>query len=156
MTRSSTAHGAEAKRVLAGAAWRALVELVARTGPQRDRVLERHGLTPNDARALRALDAEQGKAMRALADEWGTDASNATWVIDRLERKGLARRTERPGDRRVRLVVLTTRGVRVRAEILRAVHEPPSALLALDRRDLAALRSIVARLASDAPRKARD
>jgi DNA-binding MarR family transcriptional regulator len=30
--------------------------------------------------------------MRVLAQEWGCDPSNATWLVDRLEALGLARR----------------------------------------------------------------
>jgi hypothetical protein len=28
--------------------------------------------------------------MKSLADEWRCDASNATWIVDRLEKLGLA------------------------------------------------------------------
>ena len=88
--------------------------------------------------------------MRALAEAWGTDASNATWVVDRLERKGLAERRTIARDRRVKLVVLTSRGVRTRNAILQAFHEPPPELLTLDRRDLGALGEILGKLASAA------
>jgi DNA-binding MarR family transcriptional regulator len=48
--------------------------------------------------------------MRALAREWRCDASTATWIVDRLEGKGLAERRAHATDRRVKLVVLTPRG----------------------------------------------
>ena len=79
---------------------------------------ERFGLTPNDARALHTLDASDGKPMRSLADAWGSDASNGTWVVDRLERLGLAERRGLVTDRRVKLAVLTARGIKARDEIL--------------------------------------
>lgn len=88
--------------------------------------------------------------MGALAEAWGTDASNATWVVDRLERLGLAERRTIPSDRRIKLVVLTSRGVRTRDEILRSFHEPPPELLVLGRRDLRALGEILAKLAPGA------
>ena len=130
----------------AAEAWRRLFDVVVRTRWRRDEVLARLELTPNDARALDTLDAARGKPMRALAQAWGTDASAATWVVDRLERKGLAERRAQPGDRRVKLVVLTPRGAQVHHEILRAFHAPPPEMLALDEAELRALAAILGRL----------
>lgn len=126
----------------------ALFHVFVSTRWQRDAVLARLGLTPNDARALHTLDAAEGKPMRALAQAWGTDASAATWVVDRLERKGLAERRPLAGDRRVKLVVLTPLGVQTRDEILRAFHEPPPELLALSREELEAMGEVLGKLAA--------
>src|SRR5919197_1194299 len=127
------------KRAAAARAWRRMFDVLMSTRPQRDAVLQRLGLTPNDSKALHTLDPDQGKPMRALAQALGTDASNATWIVDRLEARGLAERRTPPNDRRVKLVFLTARGVRTRDHILRAFHEPPAELDTLDRRDLDAL-----------------
>ena len=70
--------------------------------------------------------------MRSLAEEWGCDASNATWVVDRLERRGFARRVSHETDRRVRLVVLTRSGAKARAELLREMYAPPPEIVGLD------------------------
>lgn len=137
-------------KTLASRAWRRLFEVFMSTRWQRDQVLERCGLTPNDAKALGTLDPNDGKPMRALADAWGTDASNATWVVDRLERLGLAERRTIPNDRRVKLVVLTSRGVKIRNEIMRAFHAAPPELLTLDPHDLRALEAILGKLAMSA------
>ena len=134
------------KAPIAARAWRRLFDFFISTRGHRDETLERFGLTPNDARALHSLDVSGGKPMRALAETWGTDASNATWVVDRLERLGLAERRADATDRRVKLVTLTSRGVSSRDEIMRAFHQPPQELLALDRRDLTALDEILAKL----------
>jgi DNA-binding MarR family transcriptional regulator len=136
------------RRAAAAEAWRSLFDVFVRTRWQRDAVLERLGLTPNDAKALNTLDPAEGKPMRALAQAWGTDASAATWVVDRLERKGLAERRAQPGDRRVKLVVLTPLGVQARDEILSAFHEPPPELLALDQHELQSLGEILGRLSA--------
>jgi DNA-binding MarR family transcriptional regulator len=138
-------------RVLAAEVWRSLFHVFVSTRWQRDAVLARLELTPNDAKALNTLDAADGKPMRALAQAWGTDASAATWVVDRLERKGLAERRAQPGDRRVKLVVLTPLGVRTRDEILRAFHEPPPELLALSRAELESLGEVLGKLAAAIP-----
>jgi len=136
------------KQELAADVWRHLFAVFMSTRWQRDAVLERLGLTPNDAKVLNTLDGTQGKPMRALAEEWGTDASNVTWVVDRLTEKGLAERRPVAHDRRVKLVALTPRGVKVRDQILRAFHEPPPELLTLERQDLLALRAILEKLAA--------
>jgi DNA-binding MarR family transcriptional regulator len=137
------------KNALAAHAWSRLFDFFISTRGHRDDTLERFALTPNDAKALHTLDALEGKPMRALAEAWGTDASNATWVVDRLERLGLAERRTIATDRRVKLVVLTSRGVKARDEITRAFHEPPPELLTLDNRDLRALGKILGKLAPE-------
>jgi DNA-binding MarR family transcriptional regulator len=84
--------------------------------------------------------------MRSLAEEWGCDASNATWIVNRLEARGLAERRARAGDRRVKLVVLTPTGVRTRDRLREAMYEPPPELLALPSTTLQALKSASAKL----------
>src|ERR1700733_3471418 len=93
------------KKQLAAEVWRGLFDFIIATSSQREEVLGRHGLTPNDSRALHSLD-ERGRTMQSLARAWKCDPSNATWIVDRLEKLGLAERRAQPGDRRVRLVTL--------------------------------------------------
>lgn len=140
----------ERKRQLADASWRAMFEFFVRTAPQRDRQLERVGLTPNDAKVLRTLDARVGVPMSTLAKQWGTDASNATWAIGRLEGRGLVERRTSPEDGRVKLVFLTSKGTRAIASLTRALQQPPPALLALGEDDLAKLGEIFEKLGSGA------
>src|SRR4051794_40007523 len=80
------------KETLAAEAWQRMFGFFMAAGPQRDAVLERRELTPNGARTITTLALKQGRTMRSLADEWGCDASNATFMVDRLERRGLVRR----------------------------------------------------------------
>ena len=84
-----------------------MFDYLIRSGPHRTRSLAKRGLTPNDSRALFSLAVNEGRTMRTLADSWECDPSNATWIIDRLEKLGLAERRSVPEDRRVKLVVLT-------------------------------------------------
>ncbi len=104
------------------------------------------GLTPNDSRALWALDARRGRTMQSLAAEWECDASNVTWIVDRLERQGLAERRALPADRRVKLVALTPRGVKVKNDLMQGVYRPPPELLAMGRASLELLEDALARL----------
>jgi DNA-binding MarR family transcriptional regulator len=129
------------KAALAAEAWKRMFDFFMRTGVQRGRVLAKMGLTPNDARALSALDVPGGRTMRSLADEWGCDASNATWIVDRLEKRGFAERRAIAGDRRVKLVVLTPAGAKTRQKVLEGMYEAPPELVALPRASLEVLRN---------------
>jgi len=64
-------------------------------------------------------------SMRALAELLGCDASNITGIVDRLETRGLVRRTADPADRRIKNVVLTDEGAeavrRIRAEMMQGL-----------------------------------
>ena len=121
----------QSKRALAESVWRQLFDFFISTSAQRQRVLADLDLTPNDSRALHTLDPREGRTMRSLAEEWGCDASNATWIVDRLEKRGLAERWEKAGDRRVKLVVLTPAGVKTLDKLMEAMYEPPDALVGL-------------------------
>jgi len=128
------------KSALAAEAWKRLFTFFMKTRSQRDRLLAQLRLTPNDVRALTELDGASGRTMRSLAEEWGCDASNATWIVDRLEKRGLVERRAKPGDRRVKLVVLSAAGVKARKQLLDGLFEPPPELLALPRSTLEVLR----------------
>jgi DNA-binding MarR family transcriptional regulator len=132
---------------LARQVWSRMFDFLMRTAPERGRSLGRRGLTPNDARALSSLDRDTGRTMGALAEQWECDASNATWIVDRLERFGLAERRAVPHDRRARHVVLTAKGERTRAELLEEYHTPPPELLGLSRGELEALDRALGKLA---------
>jgi MarR family transcriptional regulator, organic hydroperoxide resistance regulator len=140
MRKESGAKGA------AAAAWRHIFDYIIATAPDRVAVLDRLGLTPAESRALISLDPKAGRPMGSLAEAWACDPSNATWLVDRLERQGLARRVGQHGDRRVKAVVLSAKGKRVRHELLESQYTPPRDLLELPKRDLEALREAASKL----------
>jgi DNA-binding MarR family transcriptional regulator len=137
----------QTKAAVAAEAWRSIFDFIVATAPQRNRYIGESGLTPNDARALSSLTASPGRTMGSLAEEWKCDASTATWIVDRLEAKGLVERRPHPTDRRVKLVVLTPRGTRTRAKQMERMYIPPPELLDLDLEELMTLRRAVAKLA---------
>jgi DNA-binding MarR family transcriptional regulator len=140
------APSAQTKAAVAEEAWRAIFDFIVATAPERNRAIGESSLTPNDARALTSLSQKPGRTMGSLAEEWKCDASTATWIVDRLEAKGLAARRPHPTDRRVTLVVLTPLGVRTKARQMAKVYVPPKELLELDLADLVRLRDAVAKL----------
>jgi len=133
-------------RESATAAWRHIFDYIRATAADRVALLDRLGLTPAESRALSSLDPGAGRSMRSLADEWSCDPSNATWLVDRLERQGLAKRVSRDGDRRVKAVVLTPKGKKLRGDLIESLYTPPPDLVALPQRDLDALRAAASRL----------
>jgi len=136
------------KEAAAAIAWRRIFDYIVATAAERVAILDRLGITPAESRALTSLDPGAGRSMRALADEWKCDPSNATWLVDRLERQGLARRVAREGDRRVKAVVLTPKGKRMRGELVKSLYTPPRDLLALSQGDLEALSAAASKLPS--------
>src|SRR5260370_3370016 len=88
---------AAAKKAASAAAWRHIFDYIVASDSERVAVLERLGLTPAESRALTSLDPKAGRSMRSLADEWSNDPSNATWLVDRLERRSLAKRVAKEG-----------------------------------------------------------
>ena len=137
-----------ATEVLARRVWQALFELLIRSAPARTASLARRGLTPNDSRALFSLDPRTGRSMRSLADEWQCDPSNATFIVDRLEKLGLASRQPLLNDKRVKLVVLTRKGENTRTELLHEFHQPPPEFGGLDETELESLERIVTKVMS--------
>jgi DNA-binding MarR family transcriptional regulator len=134
------------KAAIAAEAWGALLDLTMGQRNRFFRIVQEFGLTPGDLRALSALDEETPRPMRTLAREWACDASNVTWMVDRLERRGLVERRMLPSDRRVKTVALTPLGASTKAELFTRLHEPPADFLTLDRATLQALRDALARL----------
>lgn len=128
---------------LAATAWSHFFDLIVRTSPARQASLARRDLTPNDSRALHSLDAIMGKPIGALARAWECDPSNATFIIDRLERLGFCRRVPSPTDRRQRLVVLTPAGQATRDALQREFRTPPDVVRHLPAADLEALARIL-------------
>jgi DNA-binding MarR family transcriptional regulator len=110
------------------------------------RILQEFGLTPGDLRALMVLEPDPPRSMRSLAQVWECDASNATWMVDRLEERNLVERRPVPNDRRVKAIILTPTGVETKARLIQRLHEPPAEFLALDRATLEQLRDALAKL----------
>lgn len=139
---AAVASGKDKKAEVAAEAWRAIFDFILATAPQRNRYIGELGLTPNDSRAITTLDST-GRTMGSLAGEWHIDASTATWIVDRLEGRGLVQRRPHPTDRRAKLVVLTPKGARLKARNLERMYLPPRALMDLDLDDLVRLRDAV-------------
>ncbi|MEU6726600.1 MarR family transcriptional regulator [Nonomuraea wenchangensis] len=74
------------------------------------------GLTSAQATALRELTGPM--TMRELAERMSCEPSNATFIVDKLEKQGLIERRAHPTDRRARQLVLTPEGDALRERLL--------------------------------------
>jgi DNA-binding MarR family transcriptional regulator len=107
------------------------------------------GLSLPQSFALQQLNPEgRPESMRALAQCLQVDPSAITGLVDRLEAKGLVERRPDPDDRRVKALVLTPRGKRVRAHLRRILDEPPASLSRVDERRLRVVREVLAAMAA--------
>jgi DNA-binding MarR family transcriptional regulator len=134
------------KPELAAEAWRELFAYLTRTSGPRTRALAERKLTPNDARALHALEIGAGTPIGELARAWSCDPSMATWIVGRLERMGFVNRSADPADRRIKRVSLTRKGLAVREDLMREFLVPPPEMLELSNDELDRLRRTMATL----------
>ena len=70
-----------------------------------------------------------------------------TWVVDRLEERGVAERRGLPEDRRIKTVAITPAGEKIKAELLKRIYEPADEILTLTRPELLALIDLLQKLA---------
>jgi MarR family transcriptional regulator, organic hydroperoxide resistance regulator len=83
--------------------------------------------------------------MRSLARSLRCDASNVTGIIDRLEHRGLVLRAALKTDRRVKMLVVTDQGMKVRKRMLERLSEAPEPIARLSDDDQRALCEILKR-----------
>ena len=130
----------EAKR-----AWRLLSEVLGAERSRLPQVAEALGLSEAQCQVLERLDPQAPVAMCRIAEALGCDRSNITGIVRRLEARQLVERRGDAKDRRVKQLVLTDRGRRLRAELVEKLSTPPSALEALSPADQKTLCAILRR-----------
>lgn len=115
--------------------------------------LGRLGLTPAQARALRAIGRVGGPLrMSGLADRLHIARRSATSVVDELVEHGLVERQDDPADRRATVVVLTRQGARALRSLAELRHQALADLATgLSSTELSQLRDGLARLDRAAP-----
>jgi DNA-binding MarR family transcriptional regulator len=104
------------------------------------------GLTAASARALMQLDPTMPLPTKVLAERLSCDPSNVTPFVDRLEEAGLVERQVDRKDRRVKTLVITAEGRRMRDRMIAimATDTPPlQSLTAEEQRTLLSLFSKV-------------
>jgi DNA-binding MarR family transcriptional regulator len=103
-------------------------------------------LSPAQCHVLHMIEPDRPLPMGRLAETLACHASNVTGLVDRLESRGLVSRRRSPGDRRMRVLVLTPEGAALRAALVDRMMAPPPTLGRLSVREQRALVQILRRL----------
>jgi len=126
-------------------AWQLLWRLMQANKPRFMALAQEMGLAPMQLHALRLIEPGDGVPMSSLAGKLFCDNSNVTGIVDRLEAQGLVQRRPAEHDRRVKTLVITDTGTKLRGEVERRMSVPPPPLAGLSEEDAVALRDILSR-----------
>jgi MarR family transcriptional regulator, organic hydroperoxide resistance regulator len=121
-------------------AWALLWDVMQANKPRFMALAHELGLSPVQLHTLRIIEPGVEVPMSSLAGKLFCDNSNVTGIVDRLEARGLIERRPAEYDRRVKLLVLTGPGERIRAIAHRQMTQPPPEIAALPLEHKRALR----------------
>lgn len=139
------------KAELAEEAWAALTRAMETFRDSWISAARSLSLNPGEMKALDALAHDEAQPMGALARVLGCDASNVTWLADRLEARGFVERQTAPNDRRVKTLSLTNAGRAAQQQAREQLRVAPKSLLALSTSELRTLRDLMAKCWEQAP-----
>src|SRR4051812_40762820 len=106
-------------------AWQLVVQLVFSQRSQLPLLAAELRLSPAQCHVLHLIEPGRPIPMGQLAETLACDASNVTGLVDRLESRGLVRRSPSTEDRRVKVLELTSKGSRLRTLLLDRMTAPP-------------------------------
>jgi DNA-binding MarR family transcriptional regulator len=109
----------------------------------------RLGLSAAQAKVLMQLQPSEALPMRALAERLRYDPSNLTGLVDKLEERGAVRRRPDPRDRRVKALVITDEGMRLRDGFWERLVRDPGPLGRLSRAQLRSLQDLLRHAVED-------
>ena len=113
----------------ANGAWHRFLDVMLAHKEQFAAGLAKFDLNPPQAFLLRSLAPGTSLPMCHIASALSCDASNVTNIVDRLEARGLIERQPDPADRRIRNIVLTRAGARLRTLLMQEAFAPPQSFL---------------------------
>ena len=140
--------GTRSKRELAGDVW-LLMARFAMDKFQRGAHLEllrQEGLTPGHMKTLSVLDADEPRPMGVIADQMRCDASQMTWLVDRLEERGLVERRRDAADGRRVLAAITEAGRAIAAEATEPLNKVQFGLGMIDEATAAQINAVLRRV----------
>jgi DNA-binding MarR family transcriptional regulator len=109
-------------------------------------ITQETGLPLAPQRALLVLPLSEAISMRQLARRLGCDTSYTTALVDALEARGLAIRQPHPTDRRVKVIVLTDKGLELAKRLQLADTTPPVSFASLSEAEIDTLRDLLRKL----------
>ena len=108
--------------------WELVLELHRLVAEHLSSVAAEFDLKPGQAQALQTLQPGHRMTMGEVARGIRCDPSTITGIADRLEARGLVERRSAVGDRRVKALVLTPEGEKVRRKLLVRLANVPAEL----------------------------
>lgn len=144
MVQMTAGQALESRRELEGDVWEGLSRLWFSRKPVLMELARELDLFPPQIMVIQTLD--EPKPMRQVAEFLSCNSSNLTGITDRLEERGLVKRTLDPDDRRVRLLVLTDEGRKVQDRIRAHLRAPSDAMGSLEDEELETLIRLLAKL----------
>jgi DNA-binding MarR family transcriptional regulator len=127
-------------------AWHLLVQLFFAQRAHLPLLAGELQLSPAQCHVLHLIEPGRPLSMARIAETLACDASNVTGLVDRLESRGLVERRAAADDRRVKVLVLTPTGRRLRSQLLDRMSTPPAMLNRLSAREHRLLVRILTRL----------
>lgn len=127
-------------------AWKLLTKLFFAQRADLPTLASEFELSPAQCHVLHLIEPDQPVPMGRIAESLACDASNVTGLIDRLESRGLVRRQASAEDRRIKVLVLTPAGLRLRSTVMEKMTQPPEILGRLSAGEQRALVRILKRL----------
>jgi DNA-binding MarR family transcriptional regulator len=110
-------------------------------------LLSEEDLTRPQFQALRCVAENGPTPMKGISDSLSVTPANVTGIIDRLESKGLLKRSARVGDRRATIIELTPKGTAVQERVASKYKGfTRDSLKALSRDEQKSLRDILVKL----------
>lgn len=126
-------------------AWLLLYQLIQEDRDALASIAQELDLSGAQLNLLRHLPRGVTATMVSLAKVLRCDDSNVTFLVDKLEERGLIRRQADPSDRRVRRVALTPAGEHLRARLMDRLAVPLPFIQRMSSADKRALRDIMRR-----------
>src|SRR5215469_13812896 len=106
-------------------AWKLLMKLFFTQRADLPTLASQFELSPTQCHVLHLIEPDRPIPMSRLAEALACDASNVTGLVDRLEARGIVRRQPSAGDRRVKVLELTSAGARLRSTVFDRMTRPP-------------------------------
>lgn len=131
----------------AAEAWTLLSQVMTARRGHMLRVAAAFELSPPQMWSLRYLEPGVPLPMSALADRLHCDNSNVTGIVDRLEARELVERRAATHDRRVKHLVLTEEGARLRSEVGEQMGQTPEGFARLSADEQRRLVTLLRKLA---------
>lgn len=125
-----------------------LIQVAIRARHDFARLAEKnYGLTGLQMQTLCLIDPAAPAAMNNLSCQLGCDASNVTGIADRLVAQGYLIRQDSPADRRVKMLALTPKGIKLRAQIITDLRATaPQGLAILTPQELEQLENLLSKV----------